>query len=66
MTVQFLHCRNFMVVRLEGERTVAMPFERMHLVENLLVRVFVRRHVVIRVHARTLPGKIYCCNVLRS
>jgi len=32
MTVQFLYFRNFMVMRLEGECTVAVPFERMHLV----------------------------------
>ena len=53
MTVQFLYFHNFMVVRLKGERPVAVPFERMHFVENLLVRVFVGRNCVILVHART-------------
>ena len=53
MTVQFLNFHNFMVARREGERTVAVPFERMHLVENLLVRVFAGRNLMILAHART-------------
>ena len=51
MTVQFLHCRDFMVVCREDERPVAVPFEGMHLVEHLLVRVFARRHGVLLLHA---------------
>ena len=53
MTVQFLYCRTVMVVRREGALPVTVPFERMHLLENLLVRVFVRRHGVLLLHART-------------
>lgn len=61
MTVQFLNFRNFMAVRLEGERTVAVPSERLHLVEHLLVRVFVRRHGVLVVHARTHAEGVGAC-----